>query len=112
MAISEARVFDPAKVQVSSFEKPVVADFSKVQYLEISDSDAEEPSHNGEDDKKAVPQTEDAGESKPDQAAPDAITTSTQKRKKDKRKNKNASKDKDEGGKSSFDHLLDHSYTY
>ncbi|CAK7268900.1 hypothetical protein SEPCBS57363_003325 [Sporothrix epigloea] len=98
VAISEARVFDPAKVQVSSFDQPAIADFSKVQYLEISDSETEGPSHNGEDDKKAGSQTEDAGGLMPDQAVPDATTTSAQKRKKDKRKNKNASKDKDEGG--------------
>lgn len=95
VAVSEARIFDPANVQVANYDQLAVADFSKVQYLEITDSEAEDEGE-GEDDENDENDEEEgeyahtpAGDDKAP-TAPTTALTPAQKRKKEKRKNKKA----------------------
>lgn len=99
VAVSEERRFDPANVQVAKYDTLAVADFSNVQYLEVTDSEAEngDEEEEGEDlegddaedglpkpSKGKSPSAGNADDDGPPMMTP---ATSTQ-RKKDKRKNK------------------------
>lgn len=92
VAVSEARIFDPANVQVANYDQLAVADFSNVQYLEITDSEAEEEGE-AEDDENDEEEGEYSHTPAGDDKVPTAPTTAltpAQKRKKEKRKNKKA----------------------
>lgn len=97
VAVSEARIFDPANVQVANYDQLAVSDFSNVQYLEITDSEAEE---DDEDDGDEVEDREydhtPAGNAE-GRSAPTTILTPAQKRKKEKRKKKAKAKADDSG---------------
>jgi hypothetical protein len=93
VAVSEARIFDPANVQVANYDQIAVADFSTIQYLEITDSEADEEGEGNDEDEDG----EYAHTAAEGRTAPTTIPTPAQKRKKEKRKNKKA-KAKDDSG--------------
>ena len=101
-AVSEARIFDPDIVQVANYDQLAVVDFSNVQYLEITDSEAEEEEeeYDEDDGDEVEDRTYDhtpAGNAE-GRTAPTTIPTPAQKRKKEKRKNKKAKAKADDSG--------------
>ena len=102
VVISESRVFDPSSVKVASYDAPVVADFSNVQYLEVSDPEAD--GEDNDDDSSEAPgsSVENTDGSQTDRTAPTTISTPAQKRKKEKRKNKKTAEAKEKEESSMF----------
>lgn len=116
VAVSQARIFDPANVKVANYDELAVADFSNVQYLQVSESeheaedyydDEEDEEDNGNEREQgaAGDQPRNGKKNKSSSSAGNAggsdnattATTTPQKRKKDKRKNRKGKAGDDSG---------------